>query len=63
MSIRILALSSALLAAAVPAGAQQFSDWLTPRAGYAVGIDSRESTDSRTATRGKSRTTTATAKG
>ena len=44
MSIRILALSSALLAAAVPAGAQQFNDWLTPRAGYAVGIDSREST-------------------
>ena len=43
MFIRILALSSALLAAAVPAGAQQFNDWLAPHAAYTVGTDSRES--------------------
>jgi len=43
MFIRILAMSSALLAAAVPAGAQQFNDWLAPHPAYTVGVDSRES--------------------
>ena len=37
MSIRIIALCSALLLAAAPAGAQQFNDWMTPRPGYTVG--------------------------
>jgi hypothetical protein len=42
MSIRILALSSTLLFAAAPAGAQQFNDWMSPHPAYTVGSDSRD---------------------
>jgi hypothetical protein len=42
MSLRILAICSAVLATAVPAGAQQFNQWLSPRNAYTIATDSRD---------------------